>query len=520
VADKNFKVKTSITSPTPIAITEGGTGQTSANNALNALLPAQTSAANKVLSSDGTSTTWVAQATAYQRGGTASRPASPTAGDLYYNTDYNYFESYTANGWFPIAAAPTVPTSVVATNTPSGRAYNNGRASVAFSIGANGGAPTTLTVTPSPATSPTTFSGSSSPVIVTGLASSTSYTYTVSATSPYGTTAQSSASSGVTATTVPQAPTIGTATGGNAQASVTFTANATGGSAITGYTVTSSGGQTASGATSPIVVTGLTNGTAYTFTAQATNANGTSAASSASNSVTPASQVSVDYLVVAGGGAGGSNVSGGGGGGGLRTGTVLLSPGVAQSITVGGGGARPANDAWTRGGNGGPSSFGSISATGGGGGSGYGDGGAAGGSGGGAGTGGGGGAGNLGGYTPVEGYAGGNGPWSTTSQTGGGGGADGAGGSPTRGPGRLVFGTTYSTGGVGKGYYGSESFDQASGTGNGADGCGQGYIRTGSGGSGIVILKSLITASSSTVTPTNDGSYKVYTFTNTGSITF
>jgi hypothetical protein len=38
---------------------------------------------------------------------------------------------------------------------------------------------------------------------------------------------------------------------------------------------------------SPITVSGLANGTAYTFTTTATNANGTSVASSASNSVTP-----------------------------------------------------------------------------------------------------------------------------------------------------------------------------------------------------------------------------------------
>ena len=89
--------------------------------------------------------------------------------------------------------------------------------------------------------------------------------------------------------TAPDAPTIGTATAGNAQASVTFTApDNTGGSAITGYTVTSSpGGIAASGAASPVVVTGLTNGTTYTFTVTATNAIGTSTASAASNAVTP-----------------------------------------------------------------------------------------------------------------------------------------------------------------------------------------------------------------------------------------
>lgn len=89
--------------------------------------------------------------------------------------------------------------------------------------------------------------------------------------------------------TVPGAPTIGSATGGNGQASVTFTAPTnTGGSAITGYTVTSSpGGVTGIGAGSPITVTGLTNGTAYSFTVTATNGTGTGSASAASNTVTP-----------------------------------------------------------------------------------------------------------------------------------------------------------------------------------------------------------------------------------------
>ena len=88
---------------------------------------------------------------------------------------------------------------------------------------------------------------------------------------------------------VPDAPTIGTATGGNTSASVTFTAPAdVGGGAITGYSVVSTpGGVIGTGASSPITVSGLTNGTAYTFKVFATNAYGPSPLSAASNSVTP-----------------------------------------------------------------------------------------------------------------------------------------------------------------------------------------------------------------------------------------
>jgi len=88
---------------------------------------------------------------------------------------------------------------------------------------------------------------------------------------------------------VPDAPTIGTATPGGASASVAFTAPSNvGGGAITGYTAISSpGGFIGTGTASPITVSGLTNGTAYTFKVFATNAYGPSAFSAASNSATP-----------------------------------------------------------------------------------------------------------------------------------------------------------------------------------------------------------------------------------------
>lgn len=86
---------------------------------------------------------------------------------------------------------------------------------------------------------------------------------------------------------VPNAPTIGTATASAGAASVTFTAAATGTTATSFIATSNPGGLTGTSATSPITVSGLTNGTAYTFTVAGTNASGTGAPSAASNSVTP-----------------------------------------------------------------------------------------------------------------------------------------------------------------------------------------------------------------------------------------
>ncbi|CAB5218120.1 Fibronectin type III [uncultured Caudovirales phage] len=71
----------------------------------------------------------------------------------------------------------------------------------------------------------------------------------------------------------------------NAAASVAFSLPGNS-PAADSYTVTSSGGQTATGASSPIVVTGLSSNTSYTFTVVATNTKGSSLASSASSSIT------------------------------------------------------------------------------------------------------------------------------------------------------------------------------------------------------------------------------------------
>jgi len=89
----------------------------------------------------------------------------------------------------------------------------------------------------------------------------------------------------------PYAPTIGTGTDvgtarpyNNGAVSVVFTPDAR--NAATSYTVTASTGQTATGASSPIVVAGIASGATPTFTVTATNSYGTSAASSATAAIT------------------------------------------------------------------------------------------------------------------------------------------------------------------------------------------------------------------------------------------
>lgn len=194
-------------------------------------------------------------------------------------------------------SVPTAPLNVTA-------AAGNAQATVTFAAPAsNGGQPITLYTATS---SPGSFTGTATtvtPITVSGLSNGTAYTFTVTATNAVGTGPASEPSNSVTpAATVPGAPTIGTATPGNGQATVAFTPPSNnGGATITGYTATSNpGGQTGTGASSPITVTGLSNGNAYTFTVTATNSVGTGPPSAASNSVIPVAPATVPGAPVIG----------------------------------------------------------------------------------------------------------------------------------------------------------------------------------------------------------------------------
>lgn len=86
---------------------------------------------------------------------------------------------------------------------------------------------------------------------------------------------------------IPTAPTVGTATAATESATVEYTAATKGGPATTFTALSNPGSITGTGSSSPITVSGLTGGTAYTFTVRGSNATGSGEYSAASNSVTP-----------------------------------------------------------------------------------------------------------------------------------------------------------------------------------------------------------------------------------------
>jgi len=207
-----------------------------------------------------------------------------------------------------------------------------------------------------------------------------------------------------------------------------------------------------------------------------------------------------DYLVVAGGGGGGGDYSGGGGAGGYR---IFLDQTIADdtyTATVGSGGIAGSGSG-VQGGDGGTSSFigGSISksSTGGGGGGAEISAGRPGGSGGGGDYNSAGGTGNQGGYTPVEGYAGGQGTSTGDLPAGGGGGASEVGESApdnsTAGDGgdglantiRTGASVTYAGGGGGGGSpSATPGTGGAGGGGNGGTTPTVGAVNSGGGGGG------------------------------------
>ena len=491
---------------------------------------------------------------------------SPFTAQFIFLTDTNTLQRWSGSAWTNVLASPPgAPTALSAT------VLSTTSVSVAFTPGASAGASTTnykyalstdggTAYSEPTAVDPADFT---SPITISGLTGGTTYHIKLKAVTDVGDSEFSTATS-VAVPALPSAPISLSATPGTSTVSISFTPGADGGSAITNYQYATStnGGSTYSSftalnpedSTSPITITGLTEGTAYLVKLKAVSAFGAGAESAA---VSFTQGFAVDYLVV-GGGGGGSGIGGGGGGGGLLsslsqgagasgvTGTAITGiKNTNYSVVVGAGGA---GKTYGSGGffvagsstfssftaRGGSSGVGQVAssdvtqyASGGGGNGGYGSAGLA--------------------ADPLYGYSGSNGGGNGPGYWGGGGGGAGSAGSGgssgqggTAGIGRAnsITGSSVLYAPGGGGYGGSSgAAGGATGGGNGASGAysstgsgGNGSANTGgggggggnsgggasTGGSGVVILRWLISSGTITIgagltadATTTSGSYYV-----------
>ena len=206
------------------------------------------------------------------------------------NTSYNF--TYKASNIIGASSASAGSTALRAANVPSTPATptarwdgNSGNMTVQYrSVAGNGASVTGYTVTATPGGY--TCVANATTCVFKDLPSGNTYTFTVFATNAAGNGTASGSSDSVVVPGAPSKiakPTV--TSGGSGRADVTWTAPSENGSAITGYTVTANngGGTCTSTSATHCAVSGLTPGTAYTFTVTATNSAGTSPASDSSD---------------------------------------------------------------------------------------------------------------------------------------------------------------------------------------------------------------------------------------------
>lgn len=245
--------------------------------------------------------------------------------------------------WVAIAMIGESSTTTPAAPVDAYAVAQAASATVSWSAPPLGDLPVTgYTVTSSPGALTASVSGAARSATVGGLHNGTAYTFTVTATNDYGTGPASSPSNAVTPAGVPDAPVITATAAGNSSVAVSWNAPFDEGSPITRYTVNSIP------ATPPVVVdgnstsatvSGLSNGTTYSFTVSASNALGTGPSSYASPPVTPATVPGAPTNVVATAGDGSATVTWGApgwdGGASISSYTVTSSPRGVTVMTTG-----------------------------------------------------------------------------------------------------------------------------------------------------------------------------------------
>ncbi|MER7278454.1 fibronectin type III domain-containing protein [Dactylosporangium sp. NPDC000244] len=277
-----------------VAVGVGGTGSSAPASSSGSSVPGPPGAPTAVVATPGggaATVTWVAPVqlgagvnhytvTASPGGATctATTGTTCTVPGLTGGTSYTF--TVVANGTSGDSGASTASVAVIP--GPPGAPANvtavagDGTADVSWTAPGNQGAGIAqYVVTASPGGATCTSVGTS--CTVPGLANGTGYTFGVVATGVPGTGTSAAGLSGAAVIPgPPTAPTGATATAGDGTAVVSWTAPS-GGASATGYAVTAApGGATCTSATTSCTVTGLSNGTAYTFTVVAAGAGGAS----------------------------------------------------------------------------------------------------------------------------------------------------------------------------------------------------------------------------------------------------
>jgi len=444
----------------------------------------------------------------YGRGTTANRPASPSIGDLYFDTTLTSLIAYESTGWEKVSQDPAPqiasisPTTAVTTGTTITVTGSNFKTGVVVQfIGSD------TTVYSSPVA---TFVGDTTVTATTPTLSVANEPYDVKVINNDNQFAilENALDAGGSPTWNTASGTVATI---NEQTALSVSVSATDpdGTSIVYSSSNLPAWISLNSSTGALTGTSpdISSDTTYSFNITASD--GLNTSSRSFNVISTLPPLLTEYLVVGGGGAGGAGSgSGGGGAGGYRTGSLTLTAATNYSVSVGTAGLPITNSA--RGGSGTQSQFSSIYASGGGGGGSEGESpvrsGASGGSGGGGnyintGAGGAGGAGNSGSYSPSEGNNGGTGAVAGgANYGGGGGGGSGSVGSNAPGSGQGGNGGL----GVSNSITGASLF-YAGGGGGGAQNSGSGAT-PGSGGSSIGGTGGVYNGASSTPGAVNTGS--------------